>query len=85
MSWQFVLEYQEAVFRLDLSGEVPMSIPELLAILELRGLKLVLAESGPVVRGDREQVTPALKDCLKIHKPEILEYLRKQQEETPVA
>lgn len=81
---EFQREYQEAALRLDLSGEVPVKIPELLAILRERGLQPVLKDGAPVLRGDRKEVSQALLDCVKAHRRELVEWMQRQQEETPI-
>lgn len=58
-----------------------MSVPELIAILKDRGFKIVLKDGNPVLQGKREELTPALQESLKHHRPKIVEYLRNEASE----
>ena len=56
-----------------------ISVQELIRICEERGLKVVINDAGvPVLRGNRDEVTPALLDAMRRYKPKIVEYLAEQ-------
>lgn len=53
-----------------------MTTDQVLAILKDRGLRVIWSEGELRVRGSRNEVTPALLDVLRLHKPELLARLR---------
>ena len=55
-----------------------MLIDKLLEILKDRGFCVALKDGGPVLRGDRDKITPALQESLKFHRAKIIEHLQKQ-------
>ena len=52
-----------------------MTTDELLEEVQARGLKLVLADGEPRLRGDRSRVSPTLLAVLRWHRPAIVERL----------
>jgi hypothetical protein len=53
-----------------------MTTEELLEEVQARGLKVVLADDGPRLRGDRSRLSPTLMAVLKWHRPAIVERLK---------
>jgi hypothetical protein len=52
-----------------------MTTEELLEEVQARGLKVVLADGEPRLRGDRSRLSPTLLAVLKWHRPAIVERL----------
>jgi hypothetical protein len=54
-----------------------MTIDDILEILSERGLRIVVGpDGGPILRGPKEEATPALLDVLRIYRTEILARLQ---------
>lgn len=60
-----------------------MTTEELLEEVRARGLKVVLADGEPRLRGDRSRLSPTLLAVLKWHRPAIVERLKESVRPEP--
>lgn len=59
-----------------------MKPEDLLAILRDRGFKVQLRDGAPVLIGNKDEATPALMECLKANRTELIEHLRAEEAKT---